>query len=416
MGKNIKPNISFYATATSHSVKLFEEIFEFLSNNTLSRAFLTDRPTPVRNIHYGDILVKYNESISVIEDEIPYIERNVLDSISSNTKLRNGDIIFADTAEDESVGRCTEIVNSGSENIVAGLHTMPCRPKEIFALGYLGFYLNSPSFHDQLRPLMQGTKVTSVSKNAISKTHLCFPNVDEQKKITLFLSKINEFISISEAELRKICNLKKAYISMLFPTNGESKPKIRFGKYTSSWINKTLGECFDERHEKSEIGELLSVTQDDGIKKFSELNRHDNSNVKSGNYKIVKKGDIAYNSMRMWQGASGYSPYNGIVSPAYTVIVPKENISSVFFSYFFKRPEIIQLFRANSQGLTSDNWNLKFPAFSQIEVVVPESFDEQEGIANIFISLDKLINTYSRELVILKHIKAACLDGMFVNE
>ena len=69
-------------------------------------------------------------------------------------------------------------------------------------------------------------------------------------------------------------------------------------------------------------------------------------------YKVVCKGDIAYNSMRMWQGASGYSPYNGILSPAYTVIVPKNGGSSRFFAYLLKLPYMISLFCVHSQGLT----------------------------------------------------------------
>ncbi len=94
-----------------------------------------------------------------------------------------------------------------------------------------------------------------------------------------------------------------------------------------------MGECFSERVESMPDGELISVTINDGIKKFSELGRHDNSNDNKSKYKKVCVGDIAYNSMRMWQGASGYSPYEGIVSPAYTVLSPN---AGVF--YFSRQP------------------------------------------------------------------------------
>ena len=116
-------------------------------------------------------------------------------------------------------------------------------------------------------------------------------------------------------------------------------------------------------------GELISVTINDGIKKFSELGRHDNSNDDKSKYKKVCVGDIAYNSMRMWQGASGYSPYEGIVSPAYTVLSPNPGINSKCLAYQFKLPEMIHTFQVNSQGITSDNWNLKYPALSQIETL-----------------------------------------------
>ena len=94
-------------------------------------------------------------------------------------------------------------------------------------------------------------------------------------------------------------------------------------------------------------GELISVTIKDGIKKFSELGRHDNSNEDKSKYKKVCIGDIAYNSMRMWQGASGYSPYKGIVSPAYTVLSQKENVFSRCIDYQFKLSQMIHVFQIN---------------------------------------------------------------------
>ena len=144
-------------------------------------------------------------------------------------------------------------------------------------------------------------------------------------------------------------------------------------------------------------GELISVTINDGIKKFSELGRHDNSNDDKSKYKKVCVGDIAYNSMRMWQGASGYSPYEGIVSPAYTVLTPNSGIDSKCIAYQFKLPSTIHTFKINSQGITSDNWNLKFPALSEIKIYVSTSEQEQEKIANYFDRLDHLITLHQRK-------------------
>ena len=121
-----------------------------------------------------------------------------------------------------------------------------------------------------------------------------------------------------------------------------------------SWEQRKLGECFSERVESMPDGELISVTINDGIKKFSELGRHDNSNDNKSKYKKVCVGDIAYNSMRMWQGASGYSPYEGIVSPAYTVLSPNAGVFSRCIAYQFKLPQMIHTFQINSQGITSD--------------------------------------------------------------
>ena len=166
---------------------------------------------------------------------------------------------------------------------------------------------------------------------------------------------------------------------------------------TLSWEQRKLGECFTERIESMPNGELISVTINDGIKKFSELGRHDNSNEDKSKYKKVCIGDIAYNSMRMWQGASGYSPYNGIVSPAYTVLVANEDVNSKCIAYQFKLPRMIHAFQINSQGITSDNWNLKFPTLSGISIYISRSIDEQGKIASLLESLDHLITLHQLE-------------------
>ena len=192
----------------------------------------------------------------------------------------------------------------------------------------------------------------------------------------------------------------------------KKSPQLRFEGFTDDWEERKLGDIFSERSERSGEGELISVTINSGIIRASELNRTDNSSDDKSNYKKVEVGDIAYNSMRMWQGASGYSPYEGILSPAYTVIFPKEGIDSKFFSYDFKRYDMIQTFKRNSQGLTSDTWNLKFPTLKSVKVMVP-CFEEQKQISNFFESVDKTIALHQHKLDLLKEQKKGYLQKIF---
>lgn len=192
-------------------------------------------------------------------------------------------------------------------------------------------------------------------------------------------------------------------------------PQIRFAGFTDNWEQVKIKDCFTERSERSTEGELISVTINSGVIKASDLDRKDNSSSDKSNYKVVKVGDIAYNSMRMWQGASGFSPYDGILSPAYTVITPKENSNPKFFAYNFKRHEMIWTFQINSQGLTSDTWNLKFPALSSIKMAVP-SYEEQTKIAHFFEKLDQQIALHQRKLELLKDTKKSLLQKMFPKD
>lgn len=240
------------------------------------------------------------------------------------------------------------------------------------------------------------------------------PCKEEQQAIATYFLTLDSKIQSTSKKLASLKKLKSASLVAMFPQNGESMPKVRFKGFEGEWSTNNLGSIFAERIESNENGEMLSVTMNNGIIRSSDNGRFDNSNSDKSKYKVVKIGDIAYNSMRMWQGASGVSQYKGIVSPAYTVVTPSVDVDTDFFGYLFKTDDVIRLFKLNSQGLTSDNWNLKYPAFSRICVSYPESKEEQQAIAAYFRSLDRKIALETARLEKLKQIKLACLDKMFV--
>ena len=160
--------------------------------------------------------------------------------------------------------------------------------------------------------------------------------------------------------------------------------------------------------------ELLSVTMNDGVKPRSELEGKDNSSEDKSNYKIVRKGDMVYNPMRMWQGANGISPCDGIVSPAYTVLMPKQEINNGYFAALFKSTKLINEFRKNSQGMTSDTWNLKYPQIETIKVQIP-SVSEQNIVSALFSVLDARIVAQAQLVESLKKYKRGLLNKVFSN-
>ena len=243
---------------------------------------------------------------------------------------------------------------------------------------YWKYVFTSKEFIRRLETVTYGIRDgRSISYDEFLTLDFVYPSKAEQTAIARYLDKLSDLITLHQRDS-----------IMRF-----------FGAWdnANAWEQRKLGDCFDERNESMPDGELISVTINDGIRKFSELGRHDNSNDDKSKYKKVCVGDIAYNSMRMWQGASGYSPYEGIVSPAYTVLSPKTGVVSRCLAYQFKLPEMIHTFQVNSQGITSDNWNLKYPAFSEIEIAIAKQVKEQELIASFFTSLDNLITLHQRE-------------------
>ena len=186
-------------------------------------------------------------------------------------------------------------------------------------------------------------------------------------------------------------------------SNGlEKYPKLRFKGFSEPWETVRIGDVYAERSERgAEDMELLSVTMNDGVKMRSDIEGKDNSSEDKSNYKIVRAGDMVYNSMRMWQGANGISPWDGIVSPAYTVLKPRMPISNGFFAALFKTHRLINEFRKNSQGMTSDTWNLKYPQIETIKTCIP-ALAEQEKIADFLMALDQRIE---KQRTLVEHLK-----------
>lgn len=138
-----------------------------------------------------------------------------------------------------------------------------------------------------------------------------------------------------------------------------------------------LGELFRSRKESGAAGlPVLSVTMNDGLVHRDTLDRKTDGKLAPDEHLLIRKGDLAYNMMRMWQGASGSAKQDGIVSPAYVVITPSDAIDPTFASYWFKSTRMIHLFWAYSYGITGDRLRLYYRDFAKIPVTVPSKNDQ----------------------------------------
>ena len=193
------PKRRFPGFTDDWELRKFDECFNFpVSTNSLSRALLNYDEGDIKSVHYGDILIKYPAILNIKNDKIPYITGGKLEKYKSSL-LENGDLIFADAAEDETVGKAVEVNGLTEENLVAGLHTIVARPKDKKAEFFLGYYINSNTYHRQLLRLIQGSKVSSISKGNLQKTLVSFPkDFEEQQKIGAFFKKIDDTITLHQ--------------------------------------------------------------------------------------------------------------------------------------------------------------------------------------------------------------------------
>ena len=262
--------------------------------------------------------------------------------------------------------------------------------------------------------MVQGTSIKGITKDELLTKEIMVPQYAEQQQIGLFFEMLDNLITLHQRKCEETKTLKKYMLQKMFPQNGMNVPEIRFDGFTNAWEQRKLGAVFKERTERAKGDEeLLSVTIGNGVIRQADSDKRNIASEDKSNYKIVRQGDVPYNSMRMWQGAVGKSEYDGIVSPAYTVLAPTKEANGKFFMELFKKESTLQIFQRWSQGLTSDTWNLKYPVLASIEFYMP-SIGEQTKIAEYFQKIDRLITLHQRKCDDLQNIKKYMLQNMFV--
>lgn len=394
------PELRFPEFEGEWEEKKLGDIASFSKGKSLSKKDISENG--VACILYGELYTKYNAFIDEIYSKTS-VDKSTLVQGKENQILIPSS---GETSEDIATASClvsNKVVYIGGDiNIIT-----PKKDKGRF----ISLSLNSVN-KNEIAKFAQGKSVVHLYNDHLKKTKIKIPNnLNEQEKIGTFFSKLDRQIELEEEKLELLEQQKKGYMQKLF--SQEIRFKDNKGNNYPDWKIVEIGDVLEERTERSGEGDMLSVTINNGIIKFDEIDRKDNSSKDKSNYRKVYKDDIAYNSMRMWQGASGKSEYEGIVSPAYTVTIPSENINPDFIAYYFKTHKMIHKFKINSQGLTSDTWNLKYRQLKDIKLNLC-SKEEQNKIANLLIMYDKLINKQKHKLEILKTNKKGFLQKMFV--
>ena len=299
---------------------------------------------------------------------------------------------------------------SDYDGIVSPAYTV-LMPTEEIDNQYFAALFKTSNLINEFRKNSQG--LTSDTWNLkypqIRAIRLYIPSLQEQHKISSFIITLEERIE----KQRQLVDVLKKYKKGLL--NSLITQKLKFTP-SQIWRTTKLGDIFQERTERA-IGdeELLAVTISSGVQKRDKINLKDNSSDDKSHYKRVYKGDLVYNTMRMWQGASGVSLFDGIVSPAYTVVTPIDAAGTniIFWSYYFKFVPLVRTFQKYSQGLTSDTWNLKFSQFSEIKVSVP-SLKEQTAIAGVLIGIDRKIYDEEKKLTFIQKSRSSLMQQLFI--
>lgn len=390
----------------------FDEMFQLYPNNTLSRDKLSEHGE-IGNIHYGDVLIKYGAVLSA-KDPIPKIKTEY--ESGARAFLQQNDIIVADTAEDETVGKVVQIGEIPFP-LVGGLHTIVCRPLVPTATGYLGYYMNSKEYHDQLLPYITGIKVSSVSKTSIRKTELHVPStVKEQAAIVNAIGSFDTHI----ANLAELIDKKKAIRDGALEDLVSGR--TRLAGYTNDWDKTTIGACAEIFQggtpsttnsqfwggnviwvTPSEITKLSTMYIDDSERKITE------EGVQNSSAKILPVGTILL-CTRATIGDLAIAKKPMTTNQGFKNLVCNSGVHNVFFAYLLRtlKPTMLSL-AIGTTFLEISKKNL-----STIEISIP-NYPEQKAIADVLTAMDDEIRDLENERDKMIQIREGAMDDLLTG-
>lgn len=327
-------------------------------------------------------------------------------------RLIPGDILMTEGGDADKLGR-GHIWRGEIEPCLHQNHIFAVRVDRARLLPeFLAAYLTTPEGRLYFRrAAKQTTNLATINSSQLRAMPLLLPGIDEQDAIVRRVGNAESAVRAAEALIERKVAYKKALAEDLLTG------RRRFPGFPTPWREFTLGDLFVERVDPGRKGlRLLSVTGADGVVDRDSLIKRDTSSEDKSKYLRVCPGDIAYNTMRMWQGVFGLSTLEGIVSPAYTVCTPiSELILPQFIEQFFKLPHTINDFKRYSQGLVDDTLNLKFHHFALIKVTIPGT-DEQHRIADLLGAIDAEIALLRKQREALNEQKRGLMQKLLTGE
>lgn len=353
-------------------------------------------------IRYGELYTRYGEVIDHVfsrtntpADELFLSRKNdVIIPASGETKL---EIAKASCVMHDGValGGDINVIRTGHNGI------------------FLSYFLNTAKRSDIAR-VAQGDTVVHLYPSQLESLSISLPLRGEQDKVADCLTSLDEAITAQTRKVEVLKAQKKGLMQRLFPREGESVPRLRFAQFRNTpWDERPAGELFANRIEEGKEGlPIYSVTMTDGLVRRSSLERSVDDIAEASGNKTAFKSDIAYNMMRMWQGASGVAPEDCMVSPAYVVLAPRPGVHSSFFGYLLKLSKYLRLLTSHSQGLTKDRLRLYYKDFARIPLPSPD-VREQEEIANLLLSVDTLVAVEVNQLDALKRHKKGLTQQLY---
>ena len=385
------------------------EKFDFLKTYSNSREDLNNQDD-ISYIHYGEIHTKHKFYIDFAKFELPKINKSKLPN--EIIFAQNGDLVIADASEDYAdIGKSAEIKNLTSK-AVSGLHTFLLRDKNNnFVDGYKGYLLYNEIVARSIKKIATGISVLGISKTNLSNLYIPLPPLKEQEKIAEILTTWDEAITKQTELLRAKELQKKALMQKLL--SGE----VRFSGFNDEWEETKLGKYIKEisKKNKENIDLVLSVTNKHGFIAQKDYFDKEVASKNTSNYKIVKRGNFAYNPSRINVGSLGLlEEYEiGILSPMYVIFECLKGLNKEYLNYWLNTHNFTGNLYKFLSGSVRDS--LAFNDMKLMKIKLP-TLQEQQRIAEVLSLADDEINLLKNELEELKLQKKALMQKLLAGQ
>ncbi|MBU5317599.1 restriction endonuclease subunit S [Clostridium bornimense] len=376
---------------------------------------LTYSPNDV--VKEGGTLVLRSSNVKngeVVDADNVYVNSEVVNSNNVN----KGDIIIVVRNGSRSlIGKHGQI-KSEMKNTVIGAFMTGMRSTNS---DFTNALLSTSSFYKEIEENL-GATINQITNGMFQNMHFMFPSGAEQTKIGEYFTKLDNLITLHQRKLDKLKALKKAYLTDMFPAEGESKPKLRFAGFTDDWEQRKLGEVasyrrgsFPQPYGKSEwydgedakpFVQVADVTDamnlvDDTKQKISKLAQPMSVFAEENSVLVTLQGSI---------GRVAITQYGAFIDRTVLIFEKyKTEIDTLFWSYVIKQKFIEEARKAPGGTIKT----ITKEALSDFDLLLP-TYEEQQKIGVYFKQLDNLITLHQRKLEKLQNIKKAYLNEMFV--
>jgi type I restriction enzyme S subunit len=398
--------------------------------------FLLDKAVPVA----ARDLIETSESVTFLpmeaigeHGELDLVRTISFDEASPGlTIFFDGDVVVAKITPCFENGKGALIENTATGIGLGTTELYVLRPGKDLDGRFLYYITADPTFRGLGETQMIGAAGQKrVPENFVRDYLVSTPPISEQVHIARFLDSelavVDTLIDAKQKLLGLLAEKRRTMVSEAVMRGLDRSAPLRpsgidwLGDIPAHWEVRRLATLFTERDERNEPDlPLLEVSINTGVsvRQFS-TTQIEGTAADFNTYKVARKGSIAFNKMRMWQGAVGVAPTDGLISPDYVVAEPSSEISAGFAGLLFRTPAFSAECARRSQGITWDRLRLYWEGFRDISIGLPP-LNEQRQIIELqeqeASKIDKLATATERSIALLKERRGALISAAVTGQ